>query len=360
MADVGGYFAGVHIQGIDEGIDDPTTIQSMQATPLDNSLELPVGPAGQLGPQGPAAAPYRHEGDITDQAALTALSATLGPAQAGKAWRVKSTNSVAYWNGTSFDYFIDAIGGHGPTGAVNTLSIGTVSTGAAGSNLSVSVTGTPPAQTVNLVVPRGIEGRKGPDGPPGPLRQASDYDNTVTHIDNMVPLWDAVDSKWTPTPYPGWRGPWTIVEDQRWDGGAGFAADITNSSTIPTQIASLPIPAQDCAWRPFVTGGAMVRCTGNRPAERMVVLALISGPNTIVAFSAGIGAGHNMYQHCTLVPQLRTQDVVPSGSNAVIAAGAAATIIVRIDGTASAPPFDYTRAYSHLAVWAVPVTGAPA
>lgn len=357
MTTVGGYFGSVHIQGIDEGIDEPDILQSMQATPADNSLELPVGPAGPAGPAGPVAAPYRHEGDIADQAALTALAATLGPAQEGKAWRVTSTNTLAYWNGASFDYFTDAFGAHGPTGTVNTLSIGTVTTGAAGSDLQVTVTGTPPAQTVNLVVPRGIQGRKGPDGSPGPLRQATDYDNTITHTDSMVPLWNSTSSKWTPTPYPGWRGPWTIVENQRYDGGAGFAADISGSSTIPNTIASLPIPAQDIAWRPFVTGGVMVRCTGNRPAERMVLTARISGANTLVAF--GAGTGHNVYRHCTLFPQLRTQDVVPSGSEGVIAAGVTATILVQIDGTASAPPYDYARAYSHLAVWAIPVTGAP-
>ncbi|MFE3057627.1 hypothetical protein [Nocardia sp. NPDC059236] len=358
MSSIGEYFRGVRIAGLDEGVGQPDIVQAMQATPSDSSLELPTGPEGPQGETGPAAALFRWEGDIADHAALSALASTLGPSQTGKAWRVASTNALAYWNGTSFDTFADAFGAHGPTGVPNTLTVGSVTTGPAGSDLQITVTGTPPSQTVNLVVPRGIKGRKGPDGPPGPIRAASDFDSTITRTAGMVPLWNAATSKWTPVPDPSWRGPWTIVGDQRYDGGAGFAADISNSSTIPNPIATLPIPAQDTAWRPFVTGGAMLRCTSNKPAERMVLQAIISGPATIVGH--GDGHGHNIFRHCTLVPSLRANAVTPGGSTGVIAAGVAATIVLQIQATASAPPYDYIRDYSHLAVWAVPVTGAPA
>lgn len=358
MTSIGEYFRGVRVRGLDEGVGQPGIVQAMQATPADSSLELPTGPAGPVGYTGPAAAPFRWEGDIADHAALSALATTLGAAHAGKAWRVASTNTMAYWNGRSFDSFADAFGGHGPTGVPNTLAVGTVTTGAAGTDLAISVTGTPPNQTVNLVVPRGVQGRKGVAGPPGPIRAASDFDNSVTMAAGMVPLWNAATSKWTPVPDPSWRGPWTAVEGARYDGGAGFVADISSSSTTPNTIVSLPIPAQNTAWRPFVTGGAMVRCTSNKPAERMAMQAVISGPGTIVAY--GDGHGHNVFRHCTLVPSMRGSAVTPGSSLGVIAAGAAATILVQIVATSSAPPYDYSRAHSHLAVWAMPVTGAPA
>lgn len=48
------------------------------------------------------------------------------------------------------------------------LSIGTVTTGAAGSNASASVTGTSPNFKLNLTIPRGNTGATGATGPQGP------------------------------------------------------------------------------------------------------------------------------------------------------------------------------------------------
>ncbi|WP_249873000.1 hypothetical protein, partial [Oceanobacillus saliphilus] len=45
-----------------------------------------------------------------------------------------------------------------PQGPANTLSVGTVTTGAAGSNAAASITGTAPAQVVNFTIPRGNAG----------------------------------------------------------------------------------------------------------------------------------------------------------------------------------------------------------
>lgn len=55
----------------------------------------------------------------------------------------------------------------GPPGAVgpaNTLSLGTISTGTAGSEAVVTITGTPPTQLLNLTIPRGNVGATGPQG----------------------------------------------------------------------------------------------------------------------------------------------------------------------------------------------------
>jgi hypothetical protein len=46
----------------------------------------------------------------------------------------------------------------GPTGPANSLSIGTVTTGAAGSSASAAITGTAPTQTLSLTIPRGDAG----------------------------------------------------------------------------------------------------------------------------------------------------------------------------------------------------------
>ena len=49
-------------------------------------------------------------------------------------------------------------GATGPVGPANTLTIGTVTTGAAGSSASATVTGAAPNQTLNLTIPRGDTG----------------------------------------------------------------------------------------------------------------------------------------------------------------------------------------------------------
>lgn len=58
-------------------------------------------------------------------------------------------------------------GATGATGPANTLAIGTVTTGAAGSSASATITGTAPNQTLNLGIPRGDTGAKGDKGDTG-------------------------------------------------------------------------------------------------------------------------------------------------------------------------------------------------
>lgn len=54
--------------------------------------------------------------------------------------------------------------GTGPTGATPVLTIGDVTTGAAGSSASASITGTAPNFVLNLTIPMGATGPTGPTG----------------------------------------------------------------------------------------------------------------------------------------------------------------------------------------------------
>lgn len=56
------------------------------------------------------------------------------------------------------------IGPQGNPGPANSLNIGTVATGAAGSSASATITGTAPSQTLNLTIPRGDTGAAGSGG----------------------------------------------------------------------------------------------------------------------------------------------------------------------------------------------------
>lgn len=358
MTTVAEYLASVAIRGINEGIGEDGIVQSFSATPADGSLELPVGAPGAQGPAGPDAPPFRWEGDIADPTALTALAPDLLPVHAGKAWRVESTNALMYWNGSSFDAFPDAFGAAGPTGDVNTLSVGTVTTGAAGSDLIVEVTGTPPAQTVNLTIPRGVQGVQGPLGSPGPIRGASDYEESAEPVEGAVPMWDATAEKWKPTPDPGWRGPWTITEGTAWDGGSGFAATTNDVNSSAYTIAIINIPAQDVDWRPMIFGGAQVRGGTGSPATRMDLEACIGSTSGQVV-AVGGGLSEEAWWFNQLVPQYQIEDMTPVSTAGVVAAGAAAAIYLVLRRNQGSGTFDYSRTYAHVAVWAVPATGAP-
>jgi hypothetical protein len=78
---------------------------------------------------------------------------------------------------TQYDYLRSTTDGtvvvsqisRGDTGPANTLTIGTVSTGVAGSSAAASVTGTAPNQTLNLTIPTGAAGSTGNTGPANTL-----------------------------------------------------------------------------------------------------------------------------------------------------------------------------------------------
>lgn len=61
-----------------------------------------------------------------------------------------------------------ATGSTGPAGPANALTVGTVFTGAEGSNATVTITGDSPSQTINFSIPRGNTGATGATGATGP------------------------------------------------------------------------------------------------------------------------------------------------------------------------------------------------
>ncbi|MEU8895495.1 hypothetical protein AB0C65_06535 [Nocardia sp. NPDC048505] len=267
---------------------------------------------------------------------------------------MKSTNTLMYWNGTSFESFADAFGAAGPDGRSSTISIGTVTTGTVDSDLEVTVTGTPPELTLHLKVPRGIPGQKGPSGGPGPLREAPDYTNGV-HADRAVPVWNASTGKWTPRPHPGLRGPWSIVEASAWDGGPGFAATQINVATSPNTVAMLNIPAQNTAWRPVIAGGVVVRSYGENFAYRIdaeVRIGSISGQ--IIALGAGLPFATDSYAR--FQPYFGVNAMTPDSAAGVIPANTAVTLYVVLRRVAEGSGnYNYNMPGAHITCWAKPV-----
>ncbi|WP_306365432.1 hypothetical protein [Nocardia sp. CC227C] len=311
------------------------------------------GEQGSEGPEGPAGTPFRWQGDVSDHAALTAIIPTLNSAMFGFAFRVLSDNSVMFWDGTKFVAFLDAFGGIGLTGEVNTLSIGTVTTGNVGDPLVVSITGTPPNQTLNLTVPRGPQGQKGLDGPPGPLVDSTDWDDSVTLVDGMVPLWSEDTSLWTPTQWPGFRGPWSVVEGQSWDNPtSGFIADQTNIGTNPLTLATINIPAQPIRWRPYVAGGVTLRSVPTDFNTRVDVEVRIgSAAGDLV----GRGVGSSVYidRYRRLRPFFASSFSAGS-TTGTIAPDTATTLYVVARRNQGSGNYSYTRSNAQIIVWAHP------
>lgn len=84
-------------------------------------------------------------------------------------WTVALTGSVGPTGATGATGPAGSTGATGATGPANTLSIGTVTEGAA----AATITGTAPNQTLNLVVPKGNTGATGATGPAGPANSLS-------------------------------------------------------------------------------------------------------------------------------------------------------------------------------------------
>ncbi|MFD4459791.1 hypothetical protein [Nocardia sp. NPDC058480] len=354
MSTVGKYFDTALIRGIDEGVGATGVVQSLHATPADGSLELMTGIPGTAGLPGEPGRAFRWEGDIADQSALSALSAGLGPGQAGKAWRVLSANTLVYWNGSSFDTFTDAFGAAGPDGGPCTVRLGNVETGPVGSELQATITGVPPDLILDLTVPRGVKGRKGEPGGPGPIREAPDYLD-LPLVEGAVPVWDQTVNKWTSRPYPGLRGPWSIMEGRAWDGGAGFSASQANIGTSPNTVARLTIPAQDTDWSPIVAGGVLVQTTEGATTYVTRIDAEVrigSDSGQIVAQGSGLPAGID--GHCDLMPYFGTR-CTPTDSVGVIPAGQAAVLVVVLRRNAGSSNYNYYLPGAQISCWARPV-----
>jgi hypothetical protein len=116
------------------------------------------GPKGDTGAVGPANT-LSIGTVLTGEAGSSAVATISGTAPS-------QTLSLTIPRGeTGATGSVGATGGVGSTGPANSLSIGTV---ASGSSASATITGAAPSQTLNLVLPVGATGATGATGPAGP------------------------------------------------------------------------------------------------------------------------------------------------------------------------------------------------
>lgn len=126
------------------------------------AFTIPRGDTGATGATGPTGS----------AATVNAGTTTTGTAGSSASVVNSGTTSAAV-----FDFTIPrgdtgltgATGATGATGPANELTVGTVTTGTPTTPAAVTITGTAPDQTIDFVIPQGIQGIQGPKGDTGDL-----------------------------------------------------------------------------------------------------------------------------------------------------------------------------------------------
>ena len=173
----------------------PRGVQGPQGAKGDTGATGATGPAGPTGPQGPtgpkgdtgATGPTGPQGPA---ATITVGTTTTGNPGTNASVTNSGTSSAAVFNFTIPRGNTGATGPQGPDGDAATIAVGTVTTGAPGTNATVVNSGTSSAAVFDFTIPRGDKGESG-SGTGDML--ASDYDPNGT-VQNAGGIVDYVDS----------------------------------------------------------------------------------------------------------------------------------------------------------------------
>ncbi|MFI6173508.1 hypothetical protein ACIBCN_42485 [Nocardia sp. NPDC051052] len=331
----------ITMRGVADSIGLPYTVNPFELVDREALIELREGSQGAIGPEGEAAWPWSWQGDIADVAALYQLR--LSTADARKAWRVVADNSIYYWTGMGFIAFSNAFRTVGSRGASNQLT-GAAVAGATGSAAAARVTGTSPAQQLEITFPRGVTGDAGDPGATGRIQDASDVlINQERPLDqDHVLAWDAAAQKFRPIPSPRPNGPWVIGEKQ-------FSAAQNVTADVKT-FAAITIPAQPTAWRPLVEGGVQVQT--EQPTRCSIEVRIGSPTGDLV----GYGWSHRVPRVAyVLISPGFQYPTKPGATFGVVPANQTVTLYVvahRVEGTGS---YNIYSSYSHINVRALPV-----
>ncbi len=331
----------ITMRGVADSIGLPYTVNPFDLVDREALIELREGSQGAAGPEGDAAWPWSWQGDIADVAALSRLQ--LSTADARKAWRVVADNCIYYWTGMGFILFDKAFRMVGRRGAPNLLT-GTAVVGATGSAAAARVTGSAPAQQLEITFPRGATGDVGDPGVAGRIQDASDVlinEERPLGQDHVL-AWDAAAQKFRPIPTPRPIGPWVIGEKQ-----FIAAQNITDETRA---FATITIPAQPNAWRPIVEGGVMVQT--EQPTRCNIEVRIGSPKGDLVALGWSHWVARFPY---VLVSPGFQYPMKPGATFGVVPANQTVTLYVVAHRVAGSGGYNIQSSYSHLHVRALPV-----
>ena len=154
------------------------------------NFTIPRGETGATGPQGPqgetgATGPQGPAGTAGEAATVTVGTTTTGDAGTNASVTNTGTAQNAILNFTIPRGETGATGPQGPAGTAGeaaTVTVGTTTTGDAGTNASVTNTGTAQNAVLNFTIPRGETGATGPQGTTATNEYGYKYDTTTNPI----------------------------------------------------------------------------------------------------------------------------------------------------------------------------------
>ncbi|WFN93483.1 hypothetical protein [Gordonia sihwensis] len=296
---------------------EPPMMQAqLSITGEDADLALPVL-KGDPGEPGTPAAPFKWQGQVASAGELPTLSDT--PADKGKAYVVSDgtgTGDIAYWSGTTWNYFVDAFGPGLPGPVPDITTTGELVDEA--DPFEVVVSGPASAPNLHFKVPA-------QPGPPGPGGDWGLYDKTSPRPNGAVPVWDATAGLYKPVG-PGAAAPgvsqYTLPESA-WSAYSGNAATQT--------VATMALPALPYDYHIDVSGHARIG-QGLLSSTQVALLVRLNDPTSGQIVGKGLGVHTGV---CDIGPHFSSQEsgkqsaaAAPGTATGRVSAGTAATLYV--------------------------------
>ncbi|MGB6246122.1 hypothetical protein [Gordonia sp. (in: high G+C Gram-positive bacteria)] len=209
----------------------------------DADLAIPVL-QGDPGPAGTPAAPFKWQTQVASAGELPTL--TNSAEDKGKAYVISDgagTADIAYWNGLTWQYFVDAFGPGLPGPAPDITASGEMV--AEASPFEVVVSGAAAAPNLHFRIPE-------TPGPAGPSGGWDLFDAAAVRPDGSIPVWDATAGKMKPvaaaTAVP--RITRYTLPESAW---------VTYSGTASAQtVATMTLPALPWPYHVEVSGHARI------------------------------------------------------------------------------------------------------
>lgn len=331
----------------------PYTVNSVQLAGSVAVVEIKEGEKGIPGPEGAPAWPWVWQGDVPNIGVLAALEPALSPAEAGYAWHIVDQNRIRIWTGSEWISFYNAFRHRGRQGPPNVLDVGAVTAGPVGSNAAATLTGTSPAQKLNLTMPRGATGSQGPLGAAGNIREAADYSEDPDRPigDGMVLMWNAAEGKYKPAANPQMRGPWAI--------GSGQFNAGSNLKDTPRTLATITVPPQPARWRPMILGSITmqqhVQTLGAGRVDIEVRMGAIDGE--LVGYGIGVPAAN--WFVARIVPRFE-YPLTPASDVGMVEPNLTTTFYFITKRAFGNSNYSIDTDLASLIVWAMPVYPYPA
>ena len=168
---------------------------------LETNIKGPKGDTGLTGPQG--------EQGIQGIQGIQGVKGDTGDTGATGATGAQGPQGVKGDTGNT-----GATGSQGVAGPPNILNIGTVTTVAPGGAATSSITGTSPAQTLNLGIPTGATGAQGIQGPAGPTDWNLITNTPATFPPTLPIAWTDVSGKPATFPPSAHTHLWADITDK--------------------------------------------------------------------------------------------------------------------------------------------------